>query len=120
MAEEEVEEDLKDNHQEAIDHKQKEIVEEEEEELSVEEAQDKEAKEFKEKELMKINLFMLVNIFFRFLIFPGNLNWDTTELTLGRHFEIYGDIKNVKIIEDNQGRSKGFGYVEFEKKEIAS
>jgi RNA recognition motif-containing protein len=35
-------------------------------------------------------------------------------MALGRHFEPYGDIKNVKIIEDFDGRSKGFGYVEFE------
>jgi RNA recognition motif-containing protein len=39
-------------------------------------------------------------------------------MSLGRHFESCGDIKNVKIIEDREGRSKGFGYVEFEKKEI--
>ena len=38
-------------------------------------------------------------------------------MSLGRNFESYGDIKNVKIIEDHEGRSKGFGYVEFEKKE---
>lgn len=47
-------------------------------------------------------------------IIIGNLSWNTTELALGRHFESYGDIKNVKIIEDFDGRSKGFGYVEFE------
>lgn len=38
-------------------------------------------------------------------------------MNLGRHFEKYGDIKDVKIIEDREtGRSKGFGYVEFEDK----
>ncbi len=37
-------------------------------------------------------------------------------MALGRHFETYGDIKSVKIIEDFNGRSKGFGYVEFENK----
>lgn len=47
----------------------------------------------------------------------GNLNWATTEMNLGRHFEKYGDIKSVKIIEDFDGRSKGFGYIEFESKE---
>ena len=40
-------------------------------------------------------------------------------MNLGRNFESYGDIKNVKIIEDAEGRSKGFGYVEFDKKESA-
>jgi len=38
-------------------------------------------------------------------------------MSLGRNFEAVGEIKNVKIIEDHDGRSKGFGYVEFEKKE---
>ena len=38
-------------------------------------------------------------------------------MNLGRHFEKYGDIKSVKIIEDFEGRSKGFGYVEFDDKE---
>jgi RNA recognition motif-containing protein len=50
------------------------------------------------------------------LFIVGNLSWTTTELALGRHFEQYGDIKSVKIIEDFNGRSKGFGYVEFESK----
>lgn len=50
------------------------------------------------------------------LFILGNLSWNTTELALGRHFEQYGDIKSVKIIEDFNGRSKGFGYVEFESK----
>ena len=54
------------------------------------------------------------------LISLGNLNWGTTELTLGRHFEVYGDIKTVKIIEDHDGRSKGFGYVNFETKEAVA
>lgn len=36
-------------------------------------------------------------------------------MRLGRHFEKFGDIKNVRIIEDRETeKSKGFGYVEFE------
>ena len=51
-------------------------------------------------------------------IYIGNLSFRTTEMNLGRLFEKYGDIKNVKIIEDRETlRSKGFGYVEFEDKE---
>ena len=39
-------------------------------------------------------------------------------MRLGRHFEKYGDIKSVKIIEDREtGRSKGFGYIVFENPE---
>ncbi|MFO0131851.1 MAG: hypothetical protein ACK52J_05160 [bacterium] len=33
-------------------------------------------------------------------IYVGNLNFKTTELKLGRHFEALGDIKNVRIVED--------------------
>jgi RNA recognition motif-containing protein len=51
-------------------------------------------------------------------IFVSNLAWNTSELTLGRHFEKCGDIEMVKILEDNFGRSRGFGFVEFEKKGI--
>jgi len=35
-------------------------------------------------------------------------------MKLGRHFEKYGDIKDVRIVEDEKERSRGFGYVEFE------
>jgi RNA recognition motif-containing protein len=39
-------------------------------------------------------------------------------MNLGRLFEKFGEIKNVKIIEDRETqKSKGFGYVEFENKE---
>ena len=47
-------------------------------------------------------------------IYIGNLSFKTTEMKLGRHFESYGDIKDVRIVEDDQERSRGFGYVEFE------
>ena len=48
-------------------------------------------------------------------MYVGNLAFRTTELKLGRHFEKYGEIKSVRIIEDKETqRNKGFGYVEFE------
>jgi len=50
-------------------------------------------------------------------IYIGNLSFKTTEMKLGRHFEKYGDIKDVRIVEDDQERSRGFGYVEFEDKD---
>ena len=49
-------------------------------------------------------------------VFVSNLAWTTSELNLGRHFEGYGDIESVKILDDNLGRSRGFGFVEFETK----
>jgi U1 small nuclear ribonucleoprotein len=48
----------------------------------------------------------------------ANINFTTSEMTLGQHFESYGDIVHVKIIEDYLGNSKGFGFVEFETKGI--
>jgi RNA recognition motif-containing protein len=35
-------------------------------------------------------------------------------MQLGRHFEKYGEIKDVRIVEDEKERSRGFGYVEFD------
>jgi RNA recognition motif-containing protein len=35
-------------------------------------------------------------------------------MKLGRHFEKYGEIKDVRIVEDDKEKSRGFGYVEFE------
>jgi RNA recognition motif-containing protein len=34
-------------------------------------------------------------------IYVGNLSFKTTEMRLGRHFEKYGDIKEVRIVEDD-------------------
>ena len=34
-------------------------------------------------------------------IYVGNLSFKTTEMKLGRHFEKYGDIKDVRIVEDD-------------------
>ena len=47
-------------------------------------------------------------------VYVGNLSFRTTEMKLGRHFENYGEIKDVRIVEDDKERSRGFGYVEFE------
>jgi RNA recognition motif-containing protein len=35
-------------------------------------------------------------------IYIGNMSFRTTEMNLGRLFEKYGDIKNVRIIEDRE------------------
>lgn len=47
-------------------------------------------------------------------VYVGNLTFRTTEMQLGRHFEKYGEIKDVRIVEDEKERSRGFGYVEFD------
>ncbi|WP_235299035.1 RNA recognition motif domain-containing protein [Portibacter marinus] len=46
-------------------------------------------------------------------IFVAKLSYDTSEATLQDTFERYGEVESVKIIMDReQGRSKGFGFVE--------
>ncbi|MDE0022571.1 MAG: RNA-binding protein [Candidatus Poribacteria bacterium] len=47
-------------------------------------------------------------------LYVGNLNYRTTEDTLGDIFSEFGDVVEVTIIE-----GKGFGFVEFESEEDA-
>ena len=46
-------------------------------------------------------------------IFVAKLSYDTSESTLLDAFEQFGEVSSVKIIMDReQGRSKGFGFVD--------
>lgn len=45
-------------------------------------------------------------------LFVGNLSWKATEESLKPVFEAFGKVLSVKIVTDNTGRSKGFGFVE--------
>lgn len=48
-------------------------------------------------------------------LYVGNLNFNLSEEELRTIFEEYGDVTSVKVITDKySGRSKGFGFVEFE------
>ncbi len=48
-------------------------------------------------------------------LYVGNLSYDVTEQQLRELFSQAGQIKDVALITDRQtGRSKGFGFVEFE------
>lgn len=48
-------------------------------------------------------------------LFVGNLAWQTSEEDLKQLFAPYGNILSVKVVLDQYtGRSKGFGFVEFE------
>ena len=46
-------------------------------------------------------------------VFVGNLAFDTTEETLRSLFSEAGVVTTVKLMSDNEGRSRGFGFVEF-------
>lgn len=48
-------------------------------------------------------------------LFVGNLSWNTTEDALREAFAKFGTVAAAEIIFDRMsGRSKGFGFVEFE------
>lgn len=48
-------------------------------------------------------------------IYVGNLSYSVGEKDLSDHFAQYGAIKELILVKDREtGRSKGFGFVEFE------
>jgi RNA recognition motif-containing protein len=48
-------------------------------------------------------------------LFVGSLAWATTDEELAAHFAACGTVASAKVITDrDSGRSKGFGFVEFE------
>ncbi len=53
-------------------------------------------------------------------LYVGNLPFSITEERLKEIFSPSGTVENVKIIKDEIGRSKGFGFVEMTSEEEAS
>lgn len=48
-------------------------------------------------------------------LFVGSLAWGTNDDTLKAHFEQAGTVASAKVITDREtGRSRGFGFVEFD------
>jgi U1 small nuclear ribonucleoprotein len=47
----------------------------------------------------------------------GRLSYDTTEKKLRREFEQYGGIRNIVMVEDMDGKPRGYAFIEFEKEE---
>lgn len=53
-------------------------------------------------------------------LYVGNLSYETSEDELRDAFAPYGDVASAKIINDRDtGRSKGFGFIEFNDDEAA-
>ena len=53
-------------------------------------------------------------------VYVGNLPYRITEEELSAHFEDCGSIQDIILIKDREtGRSKGFGFVEFESEDQA-
>ncbi len=48
-------------------------------------------------------------------LFVGSLAWATTDDTLKAHFEGIAPVVSARVVTDREtGRSRGFGFVEFE------
>lgn len=47
-------------------------------------------------------------------LFVGRLAYDTTERTLKRVFDEWGRIKEVKLVKDKEGKSRGYAFIEYE------
>lgn len=47
-------------------------------------------------------------------LFVARLAYETTDRTIKRVFEDWGPVKSVIIVNDKQGRSRGYAFVEFE------
>lgn len=48
-------------------------------------------------------------------LFVGNLSWGTTGESLSAAFEEFGQVVSAKVIFDREtGRSRGFGFIEFD------
>lgn len=48
-------------------------------------------------------------------LFVGSLAWATNDDGLGAHFASAGTVASAKVVTDREtGRSRGFGFVEFE------
>ncbi len=54
-----------------------------------------------------------------FKVFVGNLPYSTTDEELSAHFSAAGGVKSARVITDKMtGRSRGFGFVEFETQDV--
>ncbi|DAZ97842.1 TPA: hypothetical protein N0F65_002512 [Lagenidium giganteum] len=48
-------------------------------------------------------------------LFVGRISFETTEKQLRLEFEHYGPIKSIRLVEDAEGKSRGYAFIEFEK-----
>jgi len=48
-------------------------------------------------------------------LFIARLSYDTTEKKLQREFEQYGPLKTVRLVQDKEGKPRGYAFLEFEK-----
>jgi len=48
-------------------------------------------------------------------LFVARMAYDTTEHKLRKEFEHYGAIHKIRVVQDQEGKPKGYGFVEFER-----
>lgn len=53
------------------------------------------------------------------ILYIGNLFFEVTAPQLEREFKKYGEVTNSRIVTDNRGLSKGFGYIEYATQDAA-
>jgi len=46
-------------------------------------------------------------------LFVGRISYETTEKQLRREFERYGEIKKIRLVEDQEGKFRGYAFVEY-------
>jgi len=46
-------------------------------------------------------------------LFVGGLSWDTTSNDLETHFNLYGNVIDCVVLKNQDGRSRGFGFVTY-------
>ncbi|CAL9151364.1 unnamed protein product [Musa hybrid cultivar] len=52
-------------------------------------------------------------------LYIKNLDWDITDDVLRQRFSAYGNISSAVVMKDRDGKSRGFGFVDFESPEAA-
>ncbi len=53
-------------------------------------------------------------------LFVGSLAWGTTDDSLKAHFETIAEVLSARVVTDREtGRSRGFGFVEFDSEDDA-
>ena len=50
-------------------------------------------------------------------LFVGRLAYEVTERKLLRELETFGPVRDIKLVVDSSGKSKGYGFVEYENEE---
>jgi U1 small nuclear ribonucleoprotein len=50
-------------------------------------------------------------------LFVGRLSYETNEKKLRREFEQFGAIKRIVVVQDLDGKPRGYAFIEFEKEE---